>query len=104
MDALTDGDPAEARLLFDDFLAGTAQDLEALEAARAGGELGLLAREAHKLCGAARMIGALELARDAERLEAAARTGDWPQVAALASGLAVAADRLRLHVDRRYPA
>ena len=104
LDALTGGSKAEARLLLDDFLASTAQDLAALEAARGDGELGVLAREAHKLKGAARMIGALELAQVAEGLEAAARGGDWPGVSALGAGVATAAERLRLHVERHFPA
>lgn len=104
LDTLTAGNAGEARLLLDDFLASTAQDLAAMEAARGGGALGELAREAHKLKGAARMIGALELARVADRLEAAARDADWPGISVLAAEVRAAADRLRLRVDRDYPA
>jgi signal transduction histidine kinase/DNA-binding NarL/FixJ family response regulator len=104
LDTLTAGNAGEARLLLDDFLASTVQDLDAMEAARTAGALGDLAREAHKLKGAARMIGALELARVADRLEAAAREADWPGISLLAAEVGAAAGRLRLRVERDYPA
>ena len=104
LDTLTAGNGGEARLVLDDFLASTRQDLAAMEAARAAGELGELARESHRLKGAARMIGALELARLGDRLEAAARDADWPAISSLAGELAAAIARLRSHLDRHYPA
>ncbi|RFP61475.1 response regulator [Luteimonas weifangensis] len=103
LDALTGGDPAEARTLLDDFLASTAQDLAALEAACAAGDLAALTRQAHKIKGAARMIGAPELAQTAAALEAAGRGGTWAPLPSLAADLATAAERLRRYVGERYP-
>ena len=102
VDALTGGDAADARAVLDDFLASTATDLAAAEAARGAGDLADLARQAHKLKGAARTIGALELAHCADRLEAAARASDWAAAAPLTADLATAAERLRRHVASRY--
>src|SRR5690606_28138851 len=49
LDALTGGDPAEARLLLEDFLASTRQDLAELDDALAAGDAAGLARQAHKV-------------------------------------------------------
>ena len=87
-----------------DFLASPGQDLGEADAARTAGDLPALARQAHKLKGASRMVGALELAFCAEQLETAARAGDWNGAALLAADVATAAERLRRHVAVRYPA
>jgi HPt (histidine-containing phosphotransfer) domain-containing protein len=102
--AFASSDPEEARLLLDDFLESTRQDLGGLEAARARGDLVVVARESHKLKGAALMVGALELANAADQLESAAADRDWPQVGPLAARLADAVERLRLHVAGQAPA
>jgi signal transduction histidine kinase/CheY-like chemotaxis protein/HPt (histidine-containing phosphotransfer) domain-containing protein len=103
LDALTGGDPRETRALLDDFLASAADDLAGLAAAQAGGDLPALARQAHKITGAARIVGAVELAEAAGQLEAAARAAELPALAPLAADIATAVDRLRLYVDERYP-
>jgi HPt (histidine-containing phosphotransfer) domain-containing protein len=103
VETLTGGDGAAARVVLSDFLASTTQDLASAEAARNAGALDALAREAHKVKGASRMVGALELAQCAEDLEHAARAGDWRAAAPLAADLATAAERLRRHVAMRYP-
>ena len=103
LDPLTGGDDREARLLLDDFLASTERDLAELEAARGVGDLPVLTRQAHKIKGAARIVGAVELAETAGQLEAAARAQEWPAVLPLASDLATAAERMRLYVEERYP-
>jgi signal transduction histidine kinase/CheY-like chemotaxis protein/HPt (histidine-containing phosphotransfer) domain-containing protein len=104
VEALTGGDGTVARTVLADFLASTTQDLASAEAARNAGAFESLAREAHKVKGASRMVGALELAQCAEDLEQAARAGDWRATAPLVADLATAAERLRRHVDARYPA
>jgi signal transduction histidine kinase/CheY-like chemotaxis protein/HPt (histidine-containing phosphotransfer) domain-containing protein len=103
--SLTGGDDGDLRALLDDYLASTRDDLAGLEAARAAGDLPALTRQAHKLKGAARTVGALELAEVAERLEAVARADDWSAVPvpALAADVATAAERLRLYVAERWP-
>jgi signal transduction histidine kinase/CheY-like chemotaxis protein/HPt (histidine-containing phosphotransfer) domain-containing protein len=102
LETLTGGDLADARALLEDFLASTAHDIARLESARDAGEFPELAREAHKVKGAARIVGAVELAQVADLLEAAARSADWASVSPLAADLATAAERLRRHVAERY--
>ena len=104
IDGLTRGNAAEARTLLGDFLASTGDDLAAADAACSAGDPAALARQAHKVKGAARIVGALELAQCAEALEHAARAEDLQAAAPLAADLATAAERLRRHVAARYPA
>jgi CheY-like chemotaxis protein len=100
---LTGGDPADTRALLLDFLGSTGEDLAQLDALRGSGDLHGMTRQAHKLKGAARLVGALELAAAAEVLEAAGRAGDWASVLPLAVDVATAVERLRLDVAERYP-
>jgi PAS domain S-box-containing protein len=102
LDELTGGDDAEARALLDDFLSSVADDLGQLEACRGAGDLHGLTRQAHKIKGAARIVGAGELAEAAAQLEAVGRAGDWTGVLPLSAGVATAAERLRLHVAGRW--
>jgi CheY-like chemotaxis protein len=99
---LTGGSRAMAREVLDDFLATTRSDLAALTAAREGGDTEAVAHEAHKIKGAARLIGAIELGDAAAALETAAKAADWPQLLPLFADVATAADRLRLHVEAAY--
>jgi HPt (histidine-containing phosphotransfer) domain-containing protein len=104
LDPLTGGVDSEARLLLDDFLASLEHDLADLAGAREQGDLPAMTRQAHKIKGAARIVGAVELAETAGQLEAAGRAQEWPAVLPLSSDLATAAERLRLYVEERYPA
>jgi len=101
--ALTGGNDADLRALLDDYLASTREDLAGLEAARAAGDLPAITRQAHKLKGAARTVGAEELAASAERLEAAGRDEDWSAVPPLVADVATAGERLQLYVADRWP-
>jgi HPt (histidine-containing phosphotransfer) domain-containing protein len=103
LQSLTGGDDADLHALLDDYLASTREDLAGLEAARTGGDLPALTRQAHKLKGAARIVGALELADASERLESAARAGDWIAVLPLATDVATAGERLQLYMANRWP-
>jgi PAS domain S-box-containing protein len=96
---LTGGDPQAVRAVLDDFLAATARDLTALAAARDAGDTAQLTREAHKIKGAARLVGAGELAHAASELELAARAADWSQLLPLSADVQTAVERLRLHVQ-----
>ena len=100
---LTHGDVAETRELLDDFMASTTTDLATLEAARAAGDLPAVTREAHKIKGAARSIGAGELGEAADALETAGRAQDAAHVPALAADIATAVHRMRLWIDARWP-
>jgi CheY-like chemotaxis protein/HPt (histidine-containing phosphotransfer) domain-containing protein len=104
LQALIGQDPAMARSVLDDFLGTIVQDLDELERTRSAGDLVALTRQAHKIKGAARIVGAVELAETAGQLEAAGRAGEWPAVLPLSADLATALERLRLHVGERYPA
>ena len=97
------GDPVETCALLDDFVASTTADLAALEHARSAGALAEVTREAHKIKGAARLVGAMELGAAADRLEAAGRAEDWSAVGPLAADIATAAQRLALYVAARWP-
>ena len=99
LDSLTGGDREQNRMLLDDYLTATGNDLQSLRRAREGGDANALAHEAHKIKGAAMLVGAVELAAAARALEAAAKAGDWPRVLPLAADVDTAAERLRLHID-----
>jgi signal transduction histidine kinase/DNA-binding response OmpR family regulator len=101
--SLTGGNDADLHALLDDYLASTREDLAVLEIARAAGDLPALTRQAHKLKGAARIVGALELAGAAESLETAGRAGDWAAVLPLATDVATAGERLQLYMANRWP-
>ncbi len=100
---LTGGDPAETRVLLEDFLSSTSEDLALLETLRAAGDLAGMARQAHKIKGAAKLVGAVELAEAATLLETASREGDWAGVLPLDIDVSTAVERLRLDVAERYP-
>ncbi|MFS8136729.1 MAG: ATP-binding protein [Thermomonas sp.] len=101
---LTGGDPVEAGLLLGEFLDSTRDDLAQLESMRRDGDLQGLTRQAHKVKGAAKLVGAMELADAATLLEAAGRSGNWADILPLSVDVTTAAERLRLDVAERYPA
>ena len=90
-------------MLLGDFLESTREGLEELETMRREGELHGLTRQAHKIKGAAKIVGAMQLADAAALLEAAGRSGDWAHILPLAVDLTTAAERLQLDVTERYP-
>ncbi|TWI13496.1 ATP-binding protein [Aerolutibacter ruishenii] len=99
---LTGDDPIEARNVLNDYLTSVDHDLGALRSARDAGDLGAVTREAHKLKGAARLVGARELAAAAGRLEDAARDGAWAEARVLAVDVETAVQRLQLTVRERW--
>jgi CheY-like chemotaxis protein/HPt (histidine-containing phosphotransfer) domain-containing protein len=74
LDQFTGGDEELRREILRDFLAANAADAVALREALAGEDVAAIARAAHRVKGASRMIGAQPFADVAERIEAAART------------------------------
>ena len=84
---LTGGDDAIASEVLRDFLDTTAQDLHELAHARDHVDAAALTRQAHKIKGAARLVGAGELAQAAADLEAAGPQGDWSALLPLATGV-----------------
>ena len=80
LNELTGGDLKENRALLDDFLQATDLDTAAMQKAREQGDLVQLGREAHKIKGAAKLVGAVELAHAAMELELAVKSEDWSQL------------------------
>ncbi len=92
LDEITGGDAREARQLIDEFLASAESDLLALEHALERGDRAGAAREAHRIKGAARLVGAGELAQRAgvieQVLRGSAATAPWPDLAPVRAALA----------------
>ncbi|HEY5782227.1 MAG TPA: ATP-binding protein [Lysobacter sp.] len=103
LDALTGGSASEARAVIDDFLDATAQDLAALDTALEQGDATAATRQAHRIKGAARLVGAMELAEAATALESAGRKGAWPTIRPLANDVRTAVARVRRMAAQRYP-
>lgn len=102
--ALTGGSATEARAVIDDFLGATAQDLAVLDTALEQGDATAVTRQAHRIKGAARLVGAGELAEAATALESAGRKGAWPVIRPLADDVHAALARVRRTAAQRYPA
>jgi two-component system, NarL family, sensor histidine kinase EvgS len=91
LDALTGGDFELAASLVQDFLEVTRADLHALCAALDARDTDDAHRQAHRIKGAARTVGAHEIARLAEQIEAATATrrddtpDDWEALDQLAA-------------------
>ena len=85
----------EAAEVLEDFLAASTQDLHGLQAARNESDLLGVQRHAHRLKGAALLIGAPELSEAAQALEQAAQAQDWGMVLPLLSDVETAMERLR---------
>jgi two-component system sensor histidine kinase EvgS len=100
--AIGGGDHAAEREVMEDYLGATQQDLDTLRTALGEGNVMAVGREAHKLKGAARMVGAGELADVAEAIELAARAQDLARVATRAPDLDTCVERLRLYCRQRY--
>ncbi len=101
LDAISGGDAATAAAVLDEYLEATAADLRELAAARDAGDAARMAREAHKIKGAARLVGATEIAATALTLELRAHDGELAALLPLVADVELAAERLRLLVARR---
>jgi CheY-like chemotaxis protein len=99
---LTSNDRREMRALLDEFLAATVIDIDGMQRAREAGDTVQLARQAHKIKGASKLIGATELAQAATDLELAAKAADWPQLLPLCADVQTCAERLRLHAQESF--
>jgi len=102
VELLASGDRGAAAAILQDFLGATADDLAELQRARSGGDSAGLLRQAHRISGSARLVGAMELADAAGRLEQAARGADWAEVLPAATDVQTAAERLRLYIEGEY--
>ena len=89
LDELTGGDPALTASVLRDFIDTSREDLRALTDAAAVHDHEQLRRQAHRIAGAGRIVGAGELAALAKQIEnaAAQETGDWPRIRSLVDRL-----------------
>jgi HPt (histidine-containing phosphotransfer) domain-containing protein len=76
LNQFTGGDEELRREMLREFLTANAADAVALREALAGEDVAAIARAAHRVKGASRMIGAQPFADVVERIEDAARTED----------------------------
>jgi signal transduction histidine kinase/CheY-like chemotaxis protein/HPt (histidine-containing phosphotransfer) domain-containing protein len=84
---------AADRGLIEDFLHATHEDLVALRLALDGNDAAGVAHEAHRIKGAAGLVGASALAAVAARIESAARAGDLARAHADADALETEVER-----------
>lgn len=99
---LSGDDHAEAGAVLRDFLDATAHDIAQLARSREAGDIPAITRQAHKIKGAARLVGASELAHAATDLEASGQAGEWSGILPLVAHVETAAERLKLFVAERY--
>ena len=78
----TGGDKSIERDLMAQFLSATRDDANALRAAVAQGNPDAVSKAAHRVKGAARMMGAGPVAERSERIELAGKSGDMALVTA----------------------
>jgi HPt (histidine-containing phosphotransfer) domain-containing protein len=101
---LSGGDAELAAGMVADFVETSRIDLAALRMALGAHDADEARRQAHRIKGAARIVGAHEMLRPAERIETLAGDGcggrqvDWPAIEALAGRLSGALDRLHISV------
>ena len=81
LEELVMGDKAMRNELLDEFRRTNADDMKAAARAVDSVSIDELRRSAHRIKGAARMVGSTRLAEAASRLEHAALAGDWQRVA-----------------------
>lgn len=91
---ISGGSPDVERDVLADFASTTGDDLATLRKALAAADLVRVGREAHKIKGAARLVGALALSASAAVIEATARSGDLSGCTAGLPALDAAFERL----------
>jgi HPt (histidine-containing phosphotransfer) domain-containing protein len=99
LEAAVGSDAATVRVVLDDFLASVVEDAGAIDVAIVAHDLSTLTRHAHRIKGAARLVGATTLANVASELEAAGQAGSWGPVGALQTRLQSAMAALREQVE-----
>ena len=100
--AFSGGSRTEERTLLDDFLDATGNDLDSLQRALAADDLAGATREAHRIKGAARLVGANALGDNAADAEAAGRAEDIEQLRRIAPRIVGEVERLRAFREQAY--
>jgi CheY-like chemotaxis protein/HPt (histidine-containing phosphotransfer) domain-containing protein len=93
------GDAELEREMLEQFRRFNAGDVARLAEAREGRDLEGVIHAAHRIKGAARTLGAMRLGAACERIEAAAREGDWEAVAGLRDALEAELVRVERYVE-----
>jgi len=96
---LAPDDPAAQRDILARFRAYNAQDAEALAAAVQAGDMAEITQAAHRIKGAARTVGATQLAAVCERIEQAARRRDRVAVGLCMGDFRHELDRVQAHIE-----
>lgn len=104
LDDLTGGDDDLAAAILMDYVNSSRSDLTALRAAVAGASADEVRREAHRIKGASRMVGAQQVSTLAAQLEAAAVTEEWSALCATAEDLEAAMARVMAALETALPA
>jgi HPt (histidine-containing phosphotransfer) domain-containing protein len=78
--AISGGDAHAERGILINFRRANDEDAATLEQAVAQGDIPLVMRATHRIKGASRVVGAMELASVCERIERASRGNDWSTV------------------------
>jgi signal transduction histidine kinase/CheY-like chemotaxis protein/HPt (histidine-containing phosphotransfer) domain-containing protein len=102
LEELTGGDPELTASVLDDFVTTSREDMGALADAVNARDHEQLRRQAHRIAGAARIVGAGELTAGAKRLEhaGAQRAGDWAAAEALVERLDAALEEVAATAPR----
>jgi two-component system sensor histidine kinase EvgS len=89
LDELTGGDTALTASVLNDFVTTSREDMRALANAAAAHDREQLRRQAHRIAGAGRIVGAGELAMLAKQIEnaAAQESGEWSDIGSLVDQL-----------------
>lgn len=98
--ALSGGDAAVETEILEDFVSSCRTDVLALQGHGEPADLALLASDAHRIKGAARLVGALQLAAAAEVVEDAARNAEPERAKAAGAGILDAMARLERSIGR----
>ena len=96
---LAPGDPAGQRDILAQFRAYNAQDAQALADAVRAGEMAQVTQSAHRIKGAAKTVGATQLAAVCERIEQASRRGDRITVGFAMGDFQRELDRVQNHIE-----
>ena len=95
---ISDGNAAVAREVMLRFQHFNAEDAAALRTAVASRDVAAVQSTSHRVRGSSRTVGALDLALACERVEQAARAGDWVAVDAALGDFDREVARLRAHI------
>jgi two-component system sensor histidine kinase EvgS len=102
LETLTGSDAGMIRAVLNDFFASMDEDLEAMR--NDARNLQALVEHAHRIKGAARLVGAEEMADVASRLEAVATAGQSSDAERLSTQLCESAERLRHCAEKTFGA